>query len=151
LLPFDRFRRDGLQTIAALSPEEALIEMKRRVLMRPAGTMMKDPRLLLVITNLGLGGAQRAFRDHSVALAKHFSVQEAVFNLEGGNLFPSGNPLTSLEVAGGGGPRLTRWTTRYSRASQTRSRAVSEFRALPCASGSKSAGYCFEQNQRSSQ
>ena len=66
--------------------------------------MMKDPRLLLVITNLGLGGAQRAFRDHSVALAKHFSVQEAVFNLEGGNLFPSGNPLTSLEVAGGGGP-----------------------------------------------
>ena len=103
-MPFDRFRRDGLQTIAALSPEEALIEMKRRVLMRPAGTMMKDPRLLLVITNLGLGGAQRAFRDHSVALAKHFSVQEAVFNLEGGNLFPSGNPLTSLEVAGGGGP-----------------------------------------------
>jgi glycosyltransferase involved in cell wall biosynthesis len=66
--------------------------------------MMKDWRLMLVITNLGLGGAQRAFRDHSVALAEHFPVQEAVFNLEGGNLYPSGNPLTSLDVPGGGGP-----------------------------------------------
>ena len=58
--------------------------------------------ILLLIPNLGLGGAQRVFHDHSVELAKHYQVAEAVFNLEGGNLFPSSNPVHSLEVAGGG-------------------------------------------------
>ena len=59
--------------------------------------------LLLLIPNLGLGGAQRVFHDHSVELAKHYRVTEAVFNLDGGNLFPSENKLVSLDVAGGGG------------------------------------------------
>ena len=60
-------------------------------------------RLLLLIPNLGLGGAQRVFHDHSVELAKEYEVTEVVFNEEGGNLYPSGNELVSLEVAGGGG------------------------------------------------
>lgn len=60
--------------------------------------------LLLVISNLGLGGAQRVFHDHSVELAKHYAVTEAVFNMEGGNMYPSGNPQHSLDVAGGGSP-----------------------------------------------
>ena len=60
-------------------------------------------KILLLIPNLGLGGAQRVFHDHSVELAKHYSVTEAVFNLEGGDLYPSGNPVVNLEVRGGGG------------------------------------------------
>ncbi|HEX8348800.1 MAG TPA: hypothetical protein VF598_02480, partial [Hymenobacter sp.] len=59
--------------------------------------------LILLIPNLGLGGAQRVFHDHSVELAKTYAVTEAVFNLEGGDLYPSGNAVVSLEVDGGGG------------------------------------------------
>jgi len=58
----------------------------------------------MVIPNLGLGGAQRAFHDHSVALSQYYEVTEAVFNLNDANLYPSGNSLESLQVAGGGGP-----------------------------------------------
>ncbi len=60
-------------------------------------------RIVLLIPNLGLGGAQRVFHDHSVELAKQYAVTEAVFNLEGGDLYPSGNPVVSLGVSGGGG------------------------------------------------
>ncbi|RFP66719.1 glycosyltransferase [Hymenobacter lapidiphilus] len=60
--------------------------------------------LLLLISNLGLGGAQRVFHDHSVELAKYYVVTEAVFNLDGGDMYPSGNEVRSLEVAGGGSP-----------------------------------------------
>jgi glycosyltransferase involved in cell wall biosynthesis len=59
--------------------------------------------LLLLIPNLGLGGAQRVFHDHSLEFARHYAVTEAVFNLDGGDLYPSGNPVRSLAVAGGGG------------------------------------------------
>ena len=59
--------------------------------------------ILLLIPNLGLGGAQRVFHDHSMELAKHYAITEAVFNLEGGDLYPSGNPVVSLDVSGGGG------------------------------------------------
>lgn len=62
------------------------------------------PNLLLVIPNLGLGGAQRVFHDHSVEFAKRYTVTEAVFNLDGGNMYPSGNEMVSLDVAGGGNP-----------------------------------------------
>lgn len=58
----------------------------------------------MVIPNLGLGGAQRAFHDHSVELTKYYEVTEAVFDFDSENLYPSGNPLESLQVAGGGGP-----------------------------------------------
>jgi len=60
--------------------------------------------ILLLIPNLGLGGAQRVFHDHSVELAKHYTVTEAVFNTEGSDMYPSGNKLVSLEVIGGGSP-----------------------------------------------
>ena len=61
-------------------------------------------KLLMVIPNLGLGGAQRAFHDHSVELSNYYDVTEAVFDLDLDNLYPSGNPLESLKVEGGGGP-----------------------------------------------
>ncbi|WP_083325846.1 glycosyltransferase [Hymenobacter coccineus] len=58
----------------------------------------------MVIPNLGLGGAQRVFHDHSVELTKYYDVTEAVFDFDSENLYPSGNPLESLAVRGGGGP-----------------------------------------------
>jgi glycosyltransferase involved in cell wall biosynthesis len=67
-------------------------------------TGMPTRRLLLLIPNLGLGGAQRVFHDHSVELAKHYAVTEAVFNVDEGDMYPSGNEMRSLEVAGGGSP-----------------------------------------------
>lgn len=59
--------------------------------------------LLLLIPNLGLGGAQRVFHDHSLELAKQYHVTEAVFNTDQANMYPSGNELKSLAVDGGGG------------------------------------------------
>lgn len=60
------------------------------------------PSLLLIIPNLGLGGAQRVFHDHSVEFARYYPVAETIFNLSGGDLYPSGNPVYSLDVSGGG-------------------------------------------------
>ena len=65
--------------------------------------MTFSTKILLLIPNLGLGGAQRVFHDHSVELANHYAVTEAVFNADGGDMYPSGNPVVSLEVSGGGG------------------------------------------------
>ena len=65
--------------------------------------MTLSTKILLLIPNLGLGGAQRVFHDHSVELVKYYAVTEAVFNLEGGDLYPSGNPVVSLDVSWGGG------------------------------------------------
>jgi glycosyltransferase involved in cell wall biosynthesis len=62
------------------------------------------PRLLLIIPNRGLGGAQRVFHDHSVELSKQYQVTEVVFNEDDADLYPSGNPVVSLGVAGGGSP-----------------------------------------------
>jgi hypothetical protein len=59
-------------------------------------------KILMIIPNLGLGGAQRAFHDHSVELSKYYDVTEAVFDLDSENLYPSGNPLVTLGVEGGG-------------------------------------------------
>lgn len=61
-------------------------------------------KVLMLIPNFGLGGAQRVFHDHSVELARHYHVTEAVFNLDGGNMYPSSNELVSLEVTGDGNP-----------------------------------------------
>ena len=65
---------------------------------------MLSPSILLVIPNLGLGGAQRVFHDHSVEFARYHTVSEIVFNLDDGDLYPSGNPVYSLNVSGGGSP-----------------------------------------------
>lgn len=57
----------------------------------------------MLIPNLGFGGAQRVFHDHSRLLGRQFEVTEVAFNLDHGHAFPSGNAVASLEVAGGGG------------------------------------------------
>jgi glycosyltransferase involved in cell wall biosynthesis len=57
----------------------------------------------MLIPNLGFGGAQRVFHDHSRLLASRFDVTDVVFNLHHGHAFPSGNPIVSLDVPGGGG------------------------------------------------
>ncbi|OUJ73164.1 glycosyltransferase [Hymenobacter crusticola] len=77
---------------------------------------MKKAKLLMVIPNLGLGGAQRAFHDHSVELQKRYEVTEVVFNLDEPNIYPSGNPVESLGVSGGGSP--------FNKASNFRKRIV---------------------------
>lgn len=78
----------------------------------------------MIIPNLGLGGAQRAFHDHSVELSKYYEVTEAVFDLDLENLYPSGNPLQSLQVAGGGGParKLANFFKRVSQLKQLKQR-----------------------------
>lgn len=60
-------------------------------------------RLLMLIPNLGFGGAQRVFHDHSRLLAERFDVTDVAFNLDHGHAFPSGNAVASLDVPGGGG------------------------------------------------
>ncbi|AYA37188.1 glycosyltransferase [Hymenobacter oligotrophus] len=60
------------------------------------------PRILLLIPNLGLGGAQRVFRDQAQALAEPFEVTECVFNLDQAHDYHTTNQLVSLDVAGGG-------------------------------------------------
>lgn len=64
----------------------------------------KRPRLLMIIPNRGLGGAQRVFHDHSVALRDYYEVTEVIFNEDNTDLYPSGNPVRSLAVPGGGSP-----------------------------------------------
>ena len=86
--------------------------------------MSFSTKILLLIPNLGLGGAQRVFHDHSVELANHYAVTEAVFNADGGDLYPSGNPVVSLEVSGGGGvvAKLQNFRRRLSGLRQLRER-----------------------------
>ena len=70
--------------------------------------MMTDadskPRLLIIIPNRGMGGAQRAFHDHSVALSAYYKVTEVIFNEDEADFYPSGNVVRSLNVPGGGSP-----------------------------------------------
>src|SRR3954463_2896904 len=63
-------------------------------------------KLLLLITNFGPGGAQRAFYDQSIYLKDRYDVSEAVFDKdELPLLYPTGNPLYSLDVKGGNSVR----------------------------------------------
>lgn len=57
--------------------------------------------ILLLIPNLGFGGAQRVFHDHSVELGKKYKVYECVFNKQDGVAFPTNNELLDLHVPGG--------------------------------------------------
>ena len=60
--------------------------------------------ILMLITNLTFGGAQRVFFDHSQLLATEHDVSEITFNLADGHAFSTGNEILSLDVPGGGGP-----------------------------------------------
>ncbi|MFC6224878.1 glycosyltransferase [Hymenobacter artigasi] len=62
------------------------------------------PALLLLIPNLGLGGAQRVFADHARLLAGPYKVTECVFNLDCAQGYETANELHDLSVPGGGGP-----------------------------------------------
>jgi glycosyltransferase involved in cell wall biosynthesis len=62
----------------------------------------KPKRVLLIITNLTFGGAQRVFCEHSKSMRdNNFEVFECVFNSDTVNVFPSGNQLLSLDVKAG--------------------------------------------------
>lgn len=58
-------------------------------------------RILMIIPNLGFGGAQRVFHDVSKVLAKEYIVIECVFNFDNGHAYPSGNEIHSLSVPAG--------------------------------------------------
>src|SRR5205085_11102557 len=76
------------------------------------------PNILQLITNLGPGGAQRAFYDHGLFLREKYNVIEAVYDKdEFPNLFESPNPLYSLDVKGKGGliNKITNFRRRYVR------------------------------------
>jgi len=61
--------------------------------------------ILQLITNLGAGGAQRVFSDHSQLLSDRFVLSEAVFNLtEAAASYQSANPIFSLGVPAGRSP-----------------------------------------------
>ena len=60
-------------------------------------------RILLVIPNLGFGGAQRVFSDISNELGKLYEVYECTFNLNHENQYPTNNELISLNVPSGDG------------------------------------------------
>mgnify|MGYP003577282255 CR=1 FL=1 len=62
---------------------------------------MRRQRILILITNLSFGGAQRVFFEQSRLLAKEHEVVECVFNLADGHAFPSGNKIVSLNVPAG--------------------------------------------------
>jgi glycosyltransferase involved in cell wall biosynthesis len=58
-------------------------------------------KILMIIPNLGFGGAQRVFHDLSICLRESFEVTECVFNLDDGHAYPSPNKIVSLDVPGG--------------------------------------------------
>src|SRR5687767_2796326 len=64
-------------------------------------TLMSRKRILILITNLTFGGAQRVFFEQSQLLAKNHDVVECVFNLAEGHAFPTGNKIISLNVPPG--------------------------------------------------
>ena len=63
---------------------------------------MPKPKILMLITNLTFGGAQRVFHDHNQLLSARFDVRDAVFNLADGQAFETEQPVIDLAVSGGG-------------------------------------------------
>lgn len=58
---------------------------------------MKRLRVLLLITNLGKGGAQRVFHDHALAFSAVHDVEEAVFDIQHDQrIYDTGLPLHDL-------------------------------------------------------
>ncbi|MCW5912007.1 MAG: glycosyltransferase [Cyclobacteriaceae bacterium] len=62
---------------------------------------MKRKTILMVITNLNYGGAQRVFYNLSVELSKRYHVVECVFNFDSGHAFKTGNEVYTLDVKAG--------------------------------------------------
>jgi glycosyltransferase involved in cell wall biosynthesis len=62
---------------------------------------MERKRILILITNLSFGGAQRVFFEQSLLLSKEHDVIECVFNLADGHAFPTKNKIIDLQVPAG--------------------------------------------------
>jgi glycosyltransferase involved in cell wall biosynthesis len=62
----------------------------------------KQKKILLLIPNVGFGGAQKVFFDLSKGLSMDFDITECVFNYDEEPVYKSGNKLISLNVNGGG-------------------------------------------------
>lgn len=62
---------------------------------------MEKTRILLIIPNLGMGGAQRVFHQQLALLSPHFNVQGCVFNWDGALDEDKTNGILSLEVPAG--------------------------------------------------
>lgn len=60
--------------------------------------------LLLIIPNLGAGGAQKVFRDQVTFYKQHYTVTACVFNLDGSFESDRELKLVSLDVPGGNNP-----------------------------------------------
>lgn len=75
-------------------------------------------RLLMLITELQMGGAAKVVRELSIDLAKRYEVHEVVFNVADGVDFAGASPPHSLDVQGGGSilGKLTNLKERISRA-----------------------------------
>jgi glycosyltransferase involved in cell wall biosynthesis len=58
-------------------------------------------KILLLIPNLGLGGAQKVFKDQSSALSEIHEVVECVFNLDHETNYQTPRQLISLEIPAG--------------------------------------------------
>lgn len=64
-------------------------------------SVIKRLRVLLLITNLGKGGAQRVFHDHALAFSAVHDVEEAVFDLgHDHRIYDTGLPLHDLQRNG---------------------------------------------------
>jgi glycosyltransferase involved in cell wall biosynthesis len=57
--------------------------------------------VLLIIPNLGYGGAQRVFNDLANVLSKDFDVIECAFNVDGASYYRTTNKIVYLDVPGG--------------------------------------------------
>lgn len=66
--------------------------------------MTAPPRVLMLVTELSMGGAARVVRDVSTMLRERYEVHEAVFNAADGVDFAGERSPHSLDVPGGGGP-----------------------------------------------
>jgi glycosyltransferase involved in cell wall biosynthesis len=62
---------------------------------------MKRKTILMVIPNLGFGGAQRVFAELAEALRTDYTVIECAFNLIDGHAYRTGHEIVSLNVPGG--------------------------------------------------
>ena len=63
--------------------------------------MAEKKRILMIIPNLGFGGAERVFYDLAYCLSKNYDVTECVFNFDNGHAYPSPNKMVSLNVPAG--------------------------------------------------
>ena len=76
------------------------------------------PRLLLIITELHMGGAARVMRDHASAFAPHYDIHEVVFRSSDANDFPGERPPIVLDggkTSGGALANLVRRARRLAR------------------------------------